>query len=456
MSKDIEFQLLPKQAEFLFGIPEERFHVIDEETGLPELFTDISCYQGGQGSGKTHCGALRGVALALRYPGIKGFIGAATQDQIDGTTKVKYVEHLENIGLKENVHWRYANRSTEIHLINGSILYFKTLSNPEQWKSFEFGFVEFEEASLLDESAYIFLLGRLRQPKKPEWDDHFCYQLFMHTNPGGTRGWIYKRFINPKTKVPDARYINAPTYENIFLPKTYTKTMEENYSAAQCKELIEGRDVDFDNTIAFPEFTEENVREIKYNPNHPLRLSCDFNVNPMCWYIMQDYDDCWYILDELIANNITTADMCPMAHKVLNKYGVNQFILSGDAAGKMKTTTGNNFGIMIQYFSQRGFRIIPQIQASNPLIKDRLAVLRGTIKNAKGVKKLFVRPSCEKLIYNFMECRNQLSTGNLKQPTENEIKRNDELRYLIHPIDAISYPIWLKRTNEAWMKQNNK
>jgi len=47
MSKDVEFLLLPKQAEFLFGIPEDKFHIINEETGLIEISTDISCYQGG-------------------------------------------------------------------------------------------------------------------------------------------------------------------------------------------------------------------------------------------------------------------------------------------------------------------------------------------------------------------------------------------------------------------------
>lgn len=378
---------------------------------------------------------------------------------VDGTTKAKYVEHLENIGLKENVHWRYSNRGTEIHLINGSVLYFKTLSNPEQWKSFEFGFIEFEEASLLDESAFGYLLGRLRQPKRPDWDDHFCYQFFMHTNPGGMRGWIYKRFINPRTRNPKYRYINAPTYENIFLPKTYVENLKDALSSEEAQENIEGRDVDFDNTVAFPGFTEENIKDIKFNPQAELILSCDFNVNPMCWYLMQYYNDCWFILDELVMNNIMTVDMCPIAQQAISKYGIRAFRLMGDAAGKMNTTTGNNFAIMVNYFSQRGFRVTPEIQLANPLIKERLAVLRGVIKNANGVRRLFVNPSCEKLIYNFEECRNQLSNAGLKQPTDNEIKKDDKLRYLIHPIDAISYPIWLRKSYEAMMKQrqeNNK
>lgn len=441
--KETKFNLLPKQAEFMFGIPEEKFHIIDSRTGQLKRHIDISCYQGGMGSGKTFCGALRGVFLALKYPGIKGFIGAATQDLIDGTTKVKYVEHLEALGLQQDVHWWYDNRNTEINFINGSKLYFRTLSNPENFKSYEFGFIEFEEGSMIDEQAFIYLLARLRQPKNPNWDDHFCYNFFIHTNPGGLRGWIYKRFINPKTRNKDYRYINAPTSENIHLHSAYIEMMEQAYSADQIKEFVMGQDVDFDNTVAFPDFNEFNIKDnIRFNPNEPLILTCDFNFNPMCWYIVQYYGDCWYILRELVVSNIMTDAMCKVAQQAIDSFGVRRFDLMGDAAGRQMKTNGSDYAIMINYFSARGYNVNPRVQKSNPLIKERLAVLRGKIRNAKGERRLFVDSSCKKLLYNFEECKNHLSNGGLKKPTDTEIQKNDNLRYLGHPIDAISYPIW--------------
>ena len=350
---------------------------------------------------------------------------------------------MENIGLEQDVHWWYENRNSEIVLINGSRLYFRTLSNPENYKSFEYGFIEFEEGSMITEDAFTLLLGRLRQAIRPEWDEHFCYRFFIHTNPGGLRGWIYKRFINPKTRNKKYRYVNAPTTENIYLNAAYVETLEEAYSKDQVQELIQGKDVDYDNTVAFPDFNEFNIRDnILFNPKEPLILTCDFNYIPNCWYIVQYYNDTWYILREIIEDNITTGEMCRYAQSVIDTFGVKQFLLMGDAAGKQRKTNGSDYGIMVAYFNQRGYSPILRIQNSNPLIKERLAILRGKICNSKGERRLYVDSSCKRLLYNFEECKNQLSNGGLRSPTENEIKKNNDLRYLIHPIDAISDPIW--------------
>jgi PBSX family phage terminase large subunit len=441
--KNTEIFLLPTQAEFLFGIPEDNFHKIDPKTGFPKIHVDVSTFQGGVGSGKTWCGSLRGLYLAFKYPGIKGFVGASTQDLIDNTTKVQYLDHLENMGMKEGEHFWFEDRKTLLKLCNGSWIYFKTLSDPEQFKSYNLGFVEFEEGSLIDENAFILLLTRLRQPKRACWDDHFHYSLFIHTNPGGMRGWIYKRFINPKTRTPNYRYINAPTKENIFLSSGYVEMMEEAFSKDQFQELVEGKDVDFDNTIAFPDFNEFNIRDnIKINPQEPVILTCDFNFNPMCWYLVQHYDGRWYVLREMIENSITTDEMCKRVQLVLDEYRIKNFLIMGDAAGKQKKTNGSDYAIMLNYFLKRGYTCTTRLQNSNPFIKERLAVLRGLIKNAKGERRLFVDSSCKKLIYNFDACRNHLSNGGLKQPTDTEIQKDDNLRYLIHPIDAISYPMW--------------
>ena len=112
----------------------------------------------------------------------------------------------------------------------------------------------------------------------------------------------------------------------------------------------------------------------------------------------------------------------------------------GDSHGRDKKTNGSDYGVMTVYFAQQGYDVTLKVQKANPLIIERLAVLRRTICNGKMERKLFVDSSCTYLLKNFDECRNNLATGALKIPTDKEIAKDNELRYLIHPIDAISYP----------------
>ena len=40
---------------------------------------------------------------------------------------------------------------------------------------------------------------------------------------------------------------------------------------------------EYNNGLVIKDFTDENIKEIKYQPEMDLHISCDFNVDPMCW-----------------------------------------------------------------------------------------------------------------------------------------------------------------------------
>ena len=442
MTKKTHYELFPNQYKFAFEIDNEARIKSDQENGRGS-FMDFALYKGGFGSGKTFVGSLRGLLFAFQWAGCSGLVGAASQDLLDNTTKAKYEWHLENMGMKEGQHYWWSDRKTKLTLANGSTIRFKTVSNWENFRSTEFTWIELEEASLIDEKTFKELSARLREATRDVWVNPYK-SIFLHTNPQGTRGWIYKLFSNPKTKIKGYRAVTAPTTENTYLPKTYVDNLMEMYSAEEVEELIMGLDVNRDNTIAFPDFSMQyNVSDdLKFDRNSTLILTCDFNYNPMCWYLVQEINGEWHILKELIENNVTTKEMCKIITPVIDSYGVRKFTLMGDSHGKDKKTNGSDYSVMLAHFSDAGYDVTLRVQKSNPLIKERLAVLRGLIKNAKGERRLKVSSSCKWLLYNFDECKNQLSNGGLKLPTDNEIQQDDDKRYLIHPIDAISYPMY--------------
>ena len=91
----MDFELLPAQKEF-FLIPESN-----------TSNRDIALYMGGYGSGKTFCGALMGICLALKYVGIRGLVGAQTYTLVRDTTLKQYIEHLDSMGFIDGVHYEY-------------------------------------------------------------------------------------------------------------------------------------------------------------------------------------------------------------------------------------------------------------------------------------------------------------------------------------------------------------
>lgn len=399
--------------------------------------------------GKTFSGSLRGILFALTWAGCKGLVGALGQDMLDNTTKAKYIEHLTNMGFKEDVHYWFADKRQTLILKNGSQIRFKTLSDWRQFRSTEFTWVEIEEASLIDLKTFQELIARVREQKREGWKDYYR-SVFLHTNPQGMRGWIYKLFFNPKTKVDGYRSVIASTRENYHNGEGYYQNLLNLYGADDVMELLEGRDVDKDNTVAFPTFNELNIKnDIEFDNNYPLILTCDFNYNPMCWYLQQKRGDYWYIIRELIEKNVTTQQMCEIILPVLNEYKTKKIHIMGDAHGRDKKTNGSDYSVMLSYFSQKGFDCTLLVSKSNPPIKERLAVLRKLICNGKMERSLFVSENCKKLIYNFEENKNNLSNGGLRTPTDTEIQNDYDKIFLIHPIDAISYPMYYYHTLDS-------
>ena len=437
-----EFKLLPTQYKFLFGYDHS---AVDDNSA--DVLLDVSLYQGGMGSGKTYSGALRGLLYALSWPGCKGLVGAYAQDMLDDTTKAKYIEHLQTIGMQEDVHYWFINKGNTLVLKNGSTITFKTMSDWRQFRSREYTWIEIEEASLVTEKDFKELMARLREPRRPGWRGYFR-SIFLHTNPSGARGWIYKLFINKKTRKKNYRCVIAPSSENVFLSKGYIENLLDLFSAEEAQELIYGRDCE-SVLSAFPSFNEANVLDsIPYNKDLPLILTCDFNFNPMCWYIVQ-YDDktnTWYVLKELIHNNVTTQKMCELILPELERYGTMNLTIAGDAHGRDKKTNGSDYGTMLSFFSSKGYDLTLRVQSYNPKISERLAVFRRAICTASGTRSFFVDRSCTKLLYNFEMLQSNLSTGGLQVPTETQMKENPDLVYLIHPVDAVSYPIYFEQT----------
>lgn len=439
--KTVEYKLNPAQKEFL--------ELPDHGYGL-----DVSLYQGGYGSGKTFAGSLLGTILCLKYPGIRGLVGAQTVSLVRDTTLVSYKEHFERMGLVEGTDWKELKAESKIVFSNGSEILFRHLEEPDKIKSLNLGFVEIEEMSDVPQATFDMLLGRLRQARKPEWGNKFVYRLFGHTNPESRKGWIYRYFVEERK--PNYRRIIASTVDNAAnLPEGFLQSLKERYSESYYRINVLGEDADYVSGLATKGFNRsDNVREtLRIDRRYPIHLACDFNTDPMCWYLLQHHDGDVYILYELVENYTDTNVCARIIGDLLKEYKNHHIIINGDASGQARTTTGSNFLILRTVLTELGFSNLDlKVLAKNPSISYRYACWNAMMRDEKGNPHIFIHPQCKYLIYDIENLEIEEGGDKPKKISGGKIRTDPNAKYLTHPTDACSsavcyyYPIKEKET----------
>ncbi len=406
----------------------------DEFIKIPHNFKlDVAVYQGGFGSGKTFAGAFLGLKLCEKYPGIRGLVGAQTFPLVRDTTLVMYLEHLENYGKKEGLDYNYIKSEAKIEFCNGSSILFRSFDDETRLKSLNLGFVEIEEMSDVSEATFKMLLGRLRQAGIPQ------YRLFGHTNPESTKGWIYRTFVeNPK---PNYRLIIAPTTQNIYLPEDFAENLKKAYDSEYYRINVLGEFGDYTKGLAVKGFSDKNINYINYIKELPLHITCDFNVDPMCWILAHKTEEKVYYFDEIVMENTTTKDAVDEFH---SRYAghIGPIIINGDASGDNRSSNSEftNYAVMKNRLGQLGYKNTDiKIKSFNPPIKNRIAAFNAKILNSRNEINVYISPKCKNLIYNLQNLKYQEGSSRLALPSHYQIKQDRQLKFMGHPFDAASY-----------------
>lgn len=422
-----EFNLLPAQKEF-FEIPHDNN-------------LDIALYQGGFGSGKTFAGSLLGITLALRFAGIRGLVGAQTYALVRDTTLKQYIEHLEKMGIR----YEYKISTGTLSFENGSEILFRHLEEANKIKSLNLGFAEIEEMSDVPEATFKMILGRMRQEVKPEWKG-FRYRIFGHTNPEKARGWIYDYFV--RNKKDNYRRIIAPTTENKNLSPDFLQALRDAYNDDYYAVNVLGQDVDTTLGLVTKNFnfSRQILEKHEIDPKLPIHVTCDFNHDPMCWYIFQQYDGNVYIIKEIVEQYATTEHCAHILAEGLTNFKECDIILNGDSTGDSKTTKGADYIIIKNVLVQRGFdkeKINVRILPKNPNIEYRINCWNNMICDSNKEPHIFIVKDCQWLIYNIENLEVEEGGSRPKKISTGKLRSDSKAKYLSHPIDAVTYPICL-------------
>lgn len=398
--------------------------VIQQVRYAPEREITILNYVGGLGSGKTWLGALITACYINTYPMSKVCMIGPTIPLVKDNTMAKCFDFLKVLGQepvalnKEKTMWICPNGTTI--MITHGMKYSQLLT-------YEFNYIDVEEASKISNSVLKQVQGRLRYVNKDA-----PLILLTHTNPpSSTNHYTLK----------SGKVFTASSYENKYLPKGYIEELSKNMTHEEKEKFINSKispSLD-DALISNYDPLEVKLSEVDIpKEDFQVFLTCDFNYSPQCWYTgVVTSDKRFLFLEEHLNLSTTTEKQAQdVIEHLIDKYGIERLLVYGDSAGAFNQRLDNDYVVIDKVARKLGVKIQLKVLQGNPRIPQRLSIFKGCVKSDKYKFNL---DAMKKTNYVFENTRLDLTSGKILIPTKQELEIEPDLIYTPHAIDAISY-----------------
>jgi hypothetical protein len=150
-----------------------------------------------------------------------------------------------------------------------------------------------------------------------------------------------------------------------------------------------------------------------------------------------------------VLSRASTSEACEEFH---TRYPNHQagVVIYGDASGQRLQTAGTtDYQIIKEYFRQTAYRTVRfRVPASNPSVRERIALVNAKLFSASEEVNLFADPRCKGLIMDFEE---------VTFKPDSSIIDKDKDSKRTHLSDAVGYLIWQEcRPAPAFGEQRNR
>ena len=354
--------------------------------------------------------AIWELARAARFPGQRVLYIAPSYRQAKSIIFDPLVEQLSKRK------WiRKINQSElTITLINGSSIELRSADAADSMRGISGSFAVLDEFAFFEKGKSVWT-----DVVRPLLSDQEGGCLFI-TTPQGQGNWSYDLFLQAQTTEGWSAY----QYRTI----DGGQVSEEEVEAAK-------RDLD-ESTFAqeyLADFTattrnilssfdmRENVKPFDGEINK-IWIGADFNIDPVTAVVGTPVDGGFHIFDEIAMYNSNTNEL---AEEIIRRYGTACTVFP-DPAGSARKTSARGRS---DHYIQREHGLMVRAPRAHSPVKDRNATVNMLFKNAAGLRRLFIDPSCKKLIESVNKYSYKAGT---MQPDKGEYD---------HLCDALGYVI---------------
>lgn len=419
------------------------------------LPSEYKGFSGPVGTGKSKALCYEAVRLAFANPGCTGLIGAPTYPMLRDSTRVAFIEVLE----EEEIPYTF-NRSENRFRIKGigSQIIFRSLDHPERIRGTNLAWFGIDEMTYCKRAAWERLEARMRDPKARRR----C--AFGAWTPKGY-DWVYQRFIGVD-KLPGHEAILALPGENTVVlsaKPNYYSNLKSSYDEKFYQQEALGLYLDvYAGRVYHGYQTDRNDAEQIFSPQDPNGLcwAIDFNVDPMASLLAQFRNGELHCLDEIMLPDATTDKMCErIADRCLPYLRAWQdangtaapmpLRLYGDSSGNARSTKASktDYDLIKEFFRARPeYKLRDYVPNANPAVKDRVNSVNALLVNAAGRVRTWIDPKCRALRRDLVEVSWKVDAAGFEIDKKKDSK-------LTHISDALGYLVWHEAPVDAFKRE---
>jgi len=312
---------------------------------------DIHFLWGGRDSGKSHYIAQRLIRKCLKSKYFRCIMVKKTGNSIEASQWQTVKDIVEEWGLSDFFHFKKAPLSIEC--VNGNKFLARGCDDAANLKSIKDPTdVWYEELNQLTQTDFITVASTLRSNKSdveqwgsfnPEaagdFEDFWIYKTFFSNYSGD----IYQNFTSTwSIELPDK------TFYDFQYTSTHTTYQDNPHCKPARKAFLE--QLAFIDPYYYKVFTlgkwgnmqvgdpfcltfsrEKHVGPTVLNRNYEVKISFDFNVNPITCQVFQDYGGFQYGIESI---KLESSDIYKLCDYINLTYQGCLFIVTGDATGQ--------------------------------------------------------------------------------------------------------------------------
>jgi hypothetical protein len=398
----------------------------------------VIVFGGGIRGGKTVWLLVSLSFLALNYSGSRWVIIRKSLADLKRTTFVSFTA-LINDGL--NAYIKSWNRDTNVVTFNnGSELIFMAESYDDdkelnRFRGLEVNGAGLDEVNELQEPTFYKVQERIGSWNKAQGKPPIVCLATCNPSNNWVKTIIYEKYRS--NTLPDRwSYIPSKITDNPYIPIEYLESLKE-LPPIQYQRFVEG-DWDIADDVANPflyEWKDDRHIDdsIQLNPNLPVFVSVDFNINPLCALVIQQVGRGAIVVDEIKIDKGSVDAFCDAVEALSVPMGLIR--ITGDAMGKGGTVQQRDNSSAYTQIKRR-----LRLSDSQFMIPANPTHYNSRIDCNAALRRLDIRANskrCKGFVFDAKQVQCDANGGIIKSNRKNIAERADFLdcfRYFVNAI----------------------